>query len=151
MVLQYHVPFLAIPFSVWHLGPVSVDVFEELSDGPTLLDDYISIQQNGNATRVLCKRDFDDNEFSDAELMVMAAVMDKYGNMTSDQLVGETHRIGSLWQVTAREHGLLDDFAAKRANSSTVVLDMGRQLCPDAREYYEEVLAVRLTANQMQL
>ena len=43
MVQQYHVPFLAIPFSVWRLGPVSVDVFEEFSDGPTLLDDYISI------------------------------------------------------------------------------------------------------------
>lgn len=31
MVLQYHVPFLAIPFSVRHLGPVSVDVSEERS------------------------------------------------------------------------------------------------------------------------
>lgn len=151
MVQQYHVPFLAIPFSVWHLGPVSVDVFEELSDGPTLLDDYISILQSGNGIKVLCKRAFDDDEFSDAELLVMDAVMDKYGHMTSDQLVAETHKVGSLWQVTAKEHGLLDDFAAKRANSSTVVLDMGRQLCPDARAYYDEVLATRMMANQMQL
>ena len=34
MVQKYHVPMLSIPYSVWRLGPVSVDVFEELSDGP---------------------------------------------------------------------------------------------------------------------
>ena len=27
MVLRYHVPMLGIPYSVWRLGPVSVDVF----------------------------------------------------------------------------------------------------------------------------
>ena len=29
MVQKYHVPLLAIPFSVWRMGPVSVDVYEE--------------------------------------------------------------------------------------------------------------------------
>lgn len=37
MVWQYHVPFLGLQFFVWRLGPVSVDVFEELSDGPAML------------------------------------------------------------------------------------------------------------------
>ena len=151
MVQQYHVPFLALPFSVWRLGPVSVDVFEELSDGPVLLDDYISIQMNGTCIKVIGKREFDDEEFSDAELAVMESIMKKYGNMTSEQLISETHKEGSLWQLTAQEHDLLDDFNSKRANSSTVILDMGRQLCPDAREYYEEALTNRQNANLMQL
>lgn len=68
---------LSITYSVWRLGPVSVDVFEELSDGPVLLEDF-------------------------------------------DQ---------------------------KRANSSTVVIDMGRQLCPDDRAYYNETLENRQVAN----
>ena len=55
MVQQYHVPFLGIPFSVWRLGPVSVDVFEELSDGPTLLEDYVLLQFNGQGIRVTAK------------------------------------------------------------------------------------------------
>lgn len=151
MVQQYHVPFLAIPFSVWRLGPVSVDVFEELSDGPVLLDEYISIQMNGNGIKVIGKGEFDDDEFSDAELAVMKAVMEKYGDMTSEQLIKETHKEGSIWQITAQEHGLLDDFNSKRANSSSVILDMGRQLCPDDREYYEESLMIRQNANLMQL
>ena len=150
MVQLYHIPFLAIPFSVWRLGPVSVDVFEELSDGPVLLDDFISLQTNANGVKVIGKKDFDEDEFSDAELDMMKQIMSKYGEMTSEQLVSETHKEGSLWQITAKEHGLLDDFEAKRANSSNIVLDMGRQLCPDAREYYEESLTIRQTANLMQ-
>lgn len=151
MVQQYHVPFLAIPFSVWRLGPVSVDVFEELSDGPVLLDEYISLQYNGTGIKILPKKEFNDDEFSDAELNMMETIMSKYGNMTSEQLVNETHKEGSIWQTTAKEHGLLEDFKAKRANSSTIILDLGRQLCPDDREYYEESLAIRQTANQMQI
>lgn len=151
MVEKYHVPFLAIPFSVWRLGPVSVDVFEELSDGPVLLDDYICLQTNVNGVKVIAKKEFDEDEFSDAELSMMERVMCKYGDMTSEQLINETHKEGSLWKISAQEHGLLDDFEAKRANSSTVILDMGRKLCPDDREYYEETLSIRQTANQMQI
>lgn len=151
MVQQYHVPFLGIPFSVWRLGPVSVDVFEELSDGPVLLDDYICLQTNTNGVKIVAKAEFNDEEFSDAELGMMKQVMDKYGKMNSEQLVNETHKEGSLWQITAKEHGLLEDFEARRANSSNVVLDMGRQLCPDAREFYQESLDIRQTANLMQL
>lgn len=147
MVQQYHVPMLAIPYSVWRLGPVSVDVFEELSDGPVLLSEFIALEFNGQGIKVTPKRDFCDDEFSDAELQVMAQVMEKYGSMTSDQLIDETHKPGSLWYDTAKEYDLLDDFEQKRANSSNIVIDMARHLCPDHREYYEEILENRQMAN----
>lgn len=147
MVQQYHIPMLAIPFSVWRLGPVSVDVFEELSDGPVLLSDFIALEFNGQGIRVTPKREFTDDEFSDAELQVMEQVMEKYGWMNSEQLINETHKNGSLWYETAKEHDLLEDFEQKRANSSTIVIDMGRHLCPDHREYYEEILENRQMAN----
>ncbi len=149
MVQQYHIPFLGIQFSVWRLGPVSVDVFEELSDGPALLEDYISLEFNGQGIRVTPRKKFEDGEFSDAELKVMEQVMKKYGNMNSEELIAETHRDGGLWKQTAEEYGLVEDFEQKRANSSSVIIDMGRQLCPDARAFYEETLAVRQAANMM--
>ena len=175
MVQKYHVPMLSIPYSVWRLGPVSVDVFEELSDGPVLLADFVTLQfnvwsseshpsslkdgrvvtdegkANGQGIMVKPSRDFDEDEFSDAELEVMGEVMEKYGDMNSDQLIELTHREGSLWRETAKEHGLLEDFDQKRANSSTVVIDMGRQLCPDDRAYYNETLENRQVANQMRM
>lgn len=49
-------------------------------------------------------------------------------------IISETHKKGSLWHQTAQDHGLIEDFDAKRANSSGIVIDMGKQLCPDARE-----------------
>lgn len=149
MVQKYHIPLLSIPYSVWRLGPVSVDVFEELSDGPVLLSDFVTLQFNGQGIMVTPGRDFDENEFSDAELEVMQEVMEKYGDMNSEQLIELTHREGSLWRETAKEHGLLEDFDQKRANSSTVVIDMGRLLCPDDRAYYNETLENRQMANQM--
>ena len=147
MVQQYHIPFLGIPFLAWRLGPVSVDVFQELSDGPVLLADHISLNNIGKNIKVLPIADFDEEEFSDAELKVMQDIINIYGDMTSEQLIEETHKEGSLWYVTAKENDLLDDFDSKRANVSTVELDMGRCLCPTDRMFYEETLAIRKTAN----
>jgi len=84
MVQIYHVPMLSIPYSVWRLGPVSVDVFEELSDGPVLLRDFVTLQFNGQGIRVTPCKEFDKDEFSDAELLVMQQVMEKYGDMNSE-------------------------------------------------------------------
>ena len=149
MIQRYHVPFLGIPFSVWRMGPVSVDVFEELSDGPTLLEEYIILQFNGQGIKVAPKKIFEEDEFSNAELEMMERVMAKYGHMNSEELIKETHRDGGLWKITAEEKGLLEDFEQRRANSSNVVIDMGRQLCSDARAFYNETLEVRQAANLM--
>ena len=151
MVQRYHVPFLGIPFSVWRMGPVSVDVFEELSDGPTLLEEYIMLQFNGQGIKVTPKKIFEEDEFSSAELEMMERVMAKYGHMNSEELIKETHRDGGLWKITAEEKGLLEDFEQRRANSSNEVIDMGRQLCPDARAFYNETLEIRQAANLMRM
>ena len=150
-VRQYNTPFLGIPFSVWRLGPVSVDVFEELSDGPVILGDFITLQFNGQGLRVtpVAGREFNDDEFSDNDITVMEKVMKKYGDMDSEALIALTHKEGSLWYETAKEHGLLQDFEQKRANSSNIVIDMARGLCPDARDMYEETLEIRDFANRM--
>lgn len=151
MVQQAHVPFLGIPFSAWRMGPVSVDVFEELSDGPVLLADFIALEFNGQGIRVAPKKDFCDDEFSDYELRVMEDVMCSYGEMNSEQLIAETHRDGSLWQQAVKDAGLLRDFEMKRASTSNVIIDMARGLCPDDREHYEETLNIRESANLMRL
>lgn len=149
MVLRYYIPFLAIPYNVWRMRPVQVDVYEELSDTPQLLDAFVTLKPTGKGNKVVAKVSFSDDEFSDAEIEVMESVMRKYGSMTSEELINETHREGSLWWTTAKEQGLLADFEAKRANSSNVILDFGKELCQDARDYYEESLSIRQTANSM--
>jgi len=77
--------------------------------------------------------------------------MEKYGDMNSEQLIAETHKEGSLWYETAKEHGILEDFEQRRANSSNITIDMARGLCPDDREQYEETLNIRESCNLMRL
>lgn len=149
MVMKYHVPLLAIPFNVWRMGPVPVDVYEELSDQPMLLEDFVTLKSTGKGNIVKPKVKFDDGEFSDAELEVMNNIMSRYGTLTSDQLIDLTHREGTPWWKAAKENGLLQDFQDKRANSSNVIIDFGESLCDDNRAFYEECLEVRRTANAM--
>lgn len=151
MVQKAHIPFLGIPYNAWRMGPVSVDVFEELSDEPVLLADFIALEFNGQGIKVAAKHDFCDDEFSDYELQMMDDVMREYGTMNSEQLIAETHKDGSLWQQTAAEAGLLRDFEMKRASTSNVVIDMARGLNPADREHYEETLNIRESANLSRL
>lgn len=151
MVQQAHVPFLGIPYNAWRMGPVSVDVFEELSDGPVILADFIALEFNGQGVKIAAKQDFCDDEFSDDELHMMEEVINKYGAMNSDQLIAETHQTGSLWQQTVAEAGLERDFEMKRANTSTVIIDMARGLSDTAREHYQETLDFRESANLARL
>ena len=151
MVKQYHVPFLGIPFNAWRMGPVSVDVFEELSDGPVLLADFIALEYNDQGIKITPKKAFCDDEFSNSEIKMMEDVMEQYGGMNSDQLIAETHKEGSLWYQTVEEAGLLKDFDMKRASTSNVVIDMARGLSVADREFYEDTLNIRESANLMRL
>jgi uncharacterized phage-associated protein len=151
MVQQAHVPFLGIPYNAWRMGPVPVDVFEELSDGPVLLSDFIALEFNGQGVRVTAKQHFCDDEFSDVEISMMEEVMRKYGSMNSEQLIAETHKRGSLWQQTVAEAGLERDFEMKRASTSNVVIDMARGLSPADRGFYEDTLNIWETANLSRL
>ena len=151
MVQKAHVPFLGIPYNAWRMGPVSIDVFEELSDGPVLLADFISIEFNGQGVKVAPKQDFCDDEFSNYEIQIMEDVMREYGSMNSDQLIEETHKVGSLWRQTVEEAGLLKDFQMKRASTSNVIMDMARGLSEADREHYVDTLNIRESANLMRL
>ena len=151
MVQKVHIPFLGIPYNAWRMGPVSIDVFEELSDGPVLLADFIALEFNGQGIKVAAKKDFCDDEFSDYELRMMDEVMTLYGAMNSEQLIAETHKAGSLWQQTVAEAGLEKDFAMNRANTSNVIIDMARGLSETDRAHYQETLDIRESANLSRL
>lgn len=87
MVLQYHTPFLGIPYEVWQAGPVAKDVFIDLSDGPYILKDYVKTEIHHSATYIIPVRPFNDDEFSECEVEIMEEVLKKYGKMTAAELV----------------------------------------------------------------
>lgn len=140
-------PFLGIPFEVWQAGPVAKDVFVDLSDGPILLGDYISVETDGLGQYVVPKGQFDEDEFSASEISMMNYILAKYGNMSASELVQFTHRPGSLWYNEAKEHGLLEAFDKHLCNSSNVVIDFSKAMTPCDAEFYSENLAMHSAAN----
>ena len=149
MVKRYHRPFLGIPYEVWQAGPVAKDVFIDLSGKPYLLKNFIKTEQKEGYIYIIPVASFSDDEFSECELEMMDDVLKKYGDKTAKQLVEETHKVGSLWYETAKEHGLLDAFARKECNSSDYHIDFSQVLAPCAAEDYRESLNILQTANNL--
>lgn len=146
-VLTTHTPFTGLPFEVWQHGPVEKDVFVDLSEGPTLLSDYVAMRNDGDGTYMEALQNFDEEEFSDNELRMMADVMQMYGSKSASDLVALTHRENSLWYREAKEHGLLEAFKNSRCNSSDVEIDFSKALSPCDAEFYLESLNTHNAAN----
>ena len=147
MVKAYHVPFLAIPYETWKLGPVQKDVFVEISDGAKdLLAEYISVNSD---EEIVARAAFDDSEFSDAEIGMMNSVLKKYGKYSAEQLVDLLHQKDGLWYQTASEHGLIEAFNDNLENNSDVRLEFSNLLSGCERDFYEETLNVKLNARMM--
>lgn len=125
MVLHYHVPFLGLPYEVWQAGPVSKDVFIDLSDGPYLLKDYVATEQtaDGKTTYIKAKAEFCDDEYSECEIEMMDNIISRYGSMTAGQLVNETHKQGTLWHKVAEAHNLIEHFEKRECNNSDYQID----------------------------
>lgn len=137
-VRRFHTPFLGLPFEVWQAGPVVKDVFIDLSETPVLLDGYVTKEVVGDATYILPAKSFVDDEFSDNDLLVMDEVMKKYGDKTAKELVGITHRKGSLWYMVAERNNLLASFENKLMNNSDCVIDFAEELTETGKDFYRD-------------
>ena len=139
-VRRFHTPFLGLPYEVWQAGPVVKDVFIDLSETPVILDGYVTKEIVGDATYILPAKSFSDDEFSDNDMLVMDEVIKKFGNKTAKELVGITHKNGSLWHKIAKRNNLLVPFESKLMNNSDCVIDFAEELTETGKEFYQEQL-----------
>lgn len=146
MARVYHTPFLSLPYEVWQFGAVQKDLFAELSDGCNgLLKDYVA----SVGDTFMAKQEFNDDEFSDAEIEMMDSVLNKYGKMSASQLVRFLHQKDGLWYKTAKQNNLLSMFHNGQASTSKVEIDMTDGLDDCQKEEYLQCKAIRDTASQM--
>lgn len=96
-VLTAHVPFTGLPFEVWQHGPVEKNVFIELSNEPFMLKSYIAMRNNGEITYMVAATDFDEDEFSDAELRMMKDVIGKMMGFSAMCTRGRNNSGKRLW------------------------------------------------------
>lgn len=107
-IKKYGIPFFDLRFDVWKLGPVSKDLFVELSEEPDLLAPYISRQLVNGNVYIQAKKAFSDDEFNDKELDLLEEISKRFLYCTAKELINFTHRKDSIWYKTALKNGVLE-------------------------------------------
>ena len=129
-VRTHGLPFFNLEFTVWKLGPVSRDVFVDLSsDEPVLLSQYISkTTSNDGGIYIKPKIKFSDDEFSDNEMDLLEHIAETFKNYSATELIELTHRKHSLWYIIALENGILEYLENGKMNSTEIEIDFSRLL-----------------------
>lgn len=135
-------PFVNLKYKVWKFGPVSEEIFIDLSSETTLLSKYIKNTNNEGVSEICPKIEFSDDEFSDNDIELMNFVIEKYGNASAKELVSYTHRVNSPWYNTAKENAVLDLLEKEEINNTELLIDMSTLIAHDPRkmEIYTEYL-----------
>ena len=134
-ILRFGVPFFDLRFDVWKLGPVSKDLFVELTDEPNLLEPYISKHNNDGATVISAKKEFSDDEFSDNEINLLNEVVDRFRYCTAKELINFTHKKNSLWYNAALRNGVLELLESGKMTTTDIEINMAELVEGDESKF----------------
>lgn len=122
-------------------GPVSEELFIELSSEPNILSKYIDCENNGSG--IQSKIAFKDDEFSDNDLEMIDCIIGRFGHQPVKELTTYTQRINAPWYKTAKGNLVLELLVNGTINNTEYVIDMGQIVSYDDRKYniYKEYVA----------
>lgn len=146
------IPLLGLQYKVWQAGPVNRDLYIDINDGSQIFKDYFETVPDRDGIKIVAKKDFNDDEFSDRDIQILDRIIELYGNTSGQGLVSITHRPASLWFRKAKETGLLELFDKGLTNSSEEELDLGELLNgqEDKAGVYQEHLHFLQTQDALQ-
>lgn len=129
------IPFFNLKYKVWKFGPVTEEIFIDLSSDTTMLKGYIE-KYNGCDGNSVFKpiKGFNDDEFSDNDIELLNYVIDKFGNKSAKELINYTHRTNSLWRQTAIDYNVLELLENEKINNTEIQIDFNKLIDYDARK-----------------
>lgn len=128
------IPFLNLKYKVWKFGPVSEELFIDLSSEPKLLENFIAKNSEEGVNYITPIVEFNDDEFSDNDIELMNFVITKFGDKSAKDLISYTHRANSPWYNTAKEKDVLDLLETEVINNTEYLIDMGQLIAHDERK-----------------
>jgi uncharacterized phage-associated protein len=140
-VKKYGRPFLNLEWEVWHLGPVSEDLFAEINE-PFMLDEHIqhSHKLGLDGCFIDSKHDFIDDEFSDADIELMDILIDEIGGFNANALIDLAHKPHTLWYKMAKENNLLESFNNKSKTTTDLKINLQELLPEDKYDIYKSYI-----------
>ena len=123
-IKKFGIPFFNLRFNVWKMGPVSKELYFELTEELNLLSPYIARESKGDATIMHAIKDFSDDEFSDNEIILLKEIVDRFKYCTAKELINFTHRENTPWYNTAQRHGVLELLESGKMNTTDIEIDL---------------------------
>jgi uncharacterized phage-associated protein len=125
------IPVTWLEYKVWEMGPVAIDVYEELRylHNP-LLANFIKVEKKQlvdfETTIIKPVKKFDDGEFNDYEIELLDRIVTKYGHFSAKNLIDILHEEGTLWHKNVIKNELQFAFSVynKRSNVSIELTDL---------------------------
>lgn len=136
------IPILNLTYKVWKFGPVSEELFIDLSSEPKLLGKFIEKSSTDGVNLIVSTAPFIDDEFSENDIELLDFVIEKFGNKSAKELISYTHRVNAPWHKTALENGVLDLLESEVINNTEFVVDMSILVAHDKRrsDIYQDFL-----------
>lgn len=141
-IKTYSKPFSVLEYKVWQYGPIAEAIFNDLSERPVLLADYINVSSKFFSTNRITNnmisklKDFCDDEFSDNDIEILDYIIENYGEKSLTELSKITQNPNSIWYISAKENGLLELFKSSEIVTSNYVIDFSLFLEIDKKEIY---------------
>jgi uncharacterized phage-associated protein len=129
------IPFLNLEYKVWKFGPVSQELYIDLSAETTHLKDYVTkVRSEDGSDIIVSNNTFNDDEFSDNDIELMNFVINEFGGKTAKELISYTHRKNAPWHNTALANSVLEALEQEHINSTDFVIDLGQLVEYDERK-----------------
>jgi uncharacterized phage-associated protein len=133
-IKQSGIPILNLTYKTWKFGPVSEDVFIELSSEPSFLKHFFITQTVDDTSYIFPKKEFNDDEFSLNDIELMDLVISEFGGKTAKELINHTHRENSPWYNTAKKNSVLELLQEEKINNTQFVIELEDLVRHDQRK-----------------
>lgn len=125
-VREVGTPVTWLEYKVWEMGPVAVDVYNEVQHlKQSTLSSFISVERKPafdyETTIIKAIKNFDDSEFNDYEMELIDRIIKKYGSMLAKNLVDILHKEDTLWHKNVIKNELKFAFSLYNKRSNVVI------------------------------
>lgn len=122
------IPFFNLTYKVWKFGPVSEEVFIDLSTDLSMFKPFIKEIEGKLYTSV---SNFNNDEFSNNDVKLLDFVIEHYGSFTAKELIDFTHRKNAPWYIAAVEHEVLELLTSETINNTEIIVDFSSLISHD--------------------
>src|SRR5690554_237405 len=128
------IPFANLKYKVWKFGPVSEEIFIDLSTELKMFSAYLEKKKDDKSDYYESKKSFNDDEFTDADIELMDEVIETFGNQTSKELVKHTHRKNAPWYNAALRNNVLEPLNNEETNNTEFLVDLTELIAHDSQK-----------------